>query len=65
MTVVSSPRNSNRIYAYKLISLLARTSQRTKSKMIRTTLVSALLRQFDSFFGAIDRYNIRTLSENI
>ena len=47
-------RNSNMIYPYKLINLQARTSQRAQSKTIRTTLISALFRQFDSFFGAID-----------
>jgi hypothetical protein len=38
-------RNSNSIVL---------TSQRTQSKTIKTTIVSVLFRQFDSFFGAFD-----------
>jgi hypothetical protein len=47
-------RRKETVTAFMLISLLARTSQRTQSKTIRTTLVSALFRQFDSFFGDFD-----------
>jgi hypothetical protein len=47
-------RNSNRIYAYNLVTLSARRSQRTQPKLMKTTLVSALFRQFDSFFWTID-----------
>jgi hypothetical protein len=44
----------NQIQMYFFLLMLYKTSTCTQSKTMKTTLVSALFRQFDSFFGTID-----------